>query len=406
MSNGSAFRTSFPALSEKIHGHPLVYLDSAATTLTPLVVMDAITECYRRGLANAHRGAHTLSERASEVYEGARVAVQQWLGAEHRDEIVFTSGCTEAINLVASSWGETQLGEGDEVLVSELAHHSNWLPWQQVCRRVGARLKVLPIDGEGNLDWSAYSNALTERTKMVALTHVSNALGAISPVARMTRLAKSVGAHVLVDGAQAVGHLQVDVRGIGCDFYAFSAHKMYGPFGIGALYARRPLLESMPPWKLGGGMVRTVSLASSTFAPAPAKFEAGTPNVAGAAGFAAAIAFLRELGWENIREQEARVRRCAEDALDSFPGLQRLGGTGPRSSVISFVLEGVHPHDLSTVLDLEGVAIRAGHHCAKPTLQRLGVEATARISFAAYSTEQNIDVLVEALHKARALLLV
>lgn len=394
-------RSQFPALGEEIHGKPLVYLDSAATTLTPQPVIDAIAECYRRGYANVNRGAHTLSERATRAYEDARDVVKEFLHAKYREELVYVRGCTEALNFVARCWGDHNIQGGDQVVVCEDAHHSNWLPWQQLCARRGALLRVVPLGKDGQLDLSAYESLLKERPRIVALTHVSNGLGAINPVRSMTSAAHAVGATVVVDGAQAVSHFPVNVQEIGCDFYAFSAHKVYGPFGVGVLYARNPILHDMPVWLTGGGMVQEVSAERSTFAAPPFKFEPGTPNISGAVGLAAALKFLQAIGWEHIEAQQAHLLSLAERQLTAVPGVTRYGGKGKRCAVISFTLQGVHPHDVSTILDHDGIAVRAGSHCAKPALRRLGIEATTRISLGIYNRDTDIEALGQALQRAR-----
>lgn len=398
----AALRRDFPALALRIHGQRLVYLDNAATTQKPQCVIDETVRCYTEYCANVQRGAHTLGARASAAYAGAREAVRRLLSAEHVDEIVFSSGCTAAINLVARAWGDEHVGPGDDVLVSELEHHSNLLPWQQLCQRRGARLRLIPIDERGELRLDTYAEWLSPQTKLVAVAHVSNALGTVNPVAEIIRLAHGVGARVLVDGAQAVSRSPVDVRALNCDFYAFSGHKLYGPFGIGALYARRELLASMPPVATGGGMVDQVEPERSSFALAPQRFEAGTPNLAGASGLRSAIDYLERVGLDAIMAHDRALVRYARHALAREPGVRLIGTADDALGVVSFVVEGIHPHDLSTVLDQAGVAIRAGHHCAQLVMRHFDLLATVRASFALYNDESDVDALVLGLTHARA----
>jgi cysteine desulfurase / selenocysteine lyase len=394
-------RAQFPALRQRIHGQPLVYLDNAATVQKPAIVLEEMQRCYTEYCANVHRGAHTLGERASESYERARQAVQRLLHAESAEEVVFTSGCTAAINLVAYGWGDQNVGPGDEVVVSGLEHHSNLLPWQQLCQRRGARLRSVPLDAYGHLQLDAYRQLLGPRTRLVALAHVSNALGTLSPVTELARLAHAAGALVLVDGAQAVARCAVDVRALGADFYAFSGHKLYGPFGIGALYARRELLEQMQPLFTGGGMVELVETERSTFSSGPRRFEAGTPNLSAAAGLERAISWLEGVGLDRVLQHELELLRYARGALGAVPGLRLIGGSEPALGVVSFVLEGVHPHDASSILDRSGIALRAGHHCAQPVMRHFGVPATLRASFAVYNTRAEVDALVAGLARVR-----
>ncbi len=396
-------RAQFPALAQRIHGAPLVYLDNAATVQKPAVVIEEMTRAYVELCANVNRGAHTLGARATAAHEGARESVRSLLGARAADEIVLTSGCTAAINLVAFAWGDAHVGPGDELMVSALEHHSNWLPWQELCLRRGARLVEIPIDPRGELDLEAYSNRLSGRTRLVAVTQLSNALGTLPPIEEIVRRAHAAGALVLVDGAQAVARKAVSVEALGCDFYAFSAHKLYGPYGLGALYARRELLAAMPPLLTGGGMVEHVGLERSSYAAAPARFEPGTPNVAAAAGLTRAIEFVRGLGLDAIERHERELIAYARGALEAQPGVRLLG---PLDSlgVVSFALEGVHPHDVATVLDRHGIAVRAGHHCAQPLMERLGENGTVRASFAVYNTRADVDALIGALRHAREVL--
>jgi len=396
-------RGQFPILDQQVYGRPLVYLDNAATTQKPQAVIEAVHRYYARDNANVHRGVHALSERATAAYEGAREKLRALIHAASSREIVFVRGATEAINLVAHSWGLKHIGEGDEVLVTEMEHHSDIVPWQMLCERVGATLKVLPINDRGDLCLDRLDDLLSERTKLVGVVHLSNALGTINPVAGIIERAHAVGARVLVDGAQAVAHLQVDVQALDCDFYVTSAHKMYGPTGIGILYAKEELLESMPPYQGGGDMIRMVTFEKTQYNELPYKFEAGTPNIAGAIGFGAAVDWLVETGLDAIAAHEQLLLSYATGLAREFPGLKLIGTAAQKATVLSFTLEGVHPHDLGTILDREGVAIRAGHHCAMPVMQHFGVPATARASFAAYNTKEEIDALFAALARAREL---
>jgi cysteine desulfurase/selenocysteine lyase len=390
-------RQEFPILRERPYAKPLVYLDSAATSQKPQAVIDAISGFYSRDNANVHRGVHYLSERATEAYEGARAKVQGFLNAAHASEIVFTRGTTEAINLVAQTYAKTHLSEGDEVLVTAMEHHSNIVPWQMVCAERGAHLRVAPINDAGELLLDELERLVGPRTKLLAVTHVSNVLGTVNPIRRITEIAHARGARVLVDGAQAAPHLEVDVQALGCDFYALSGHKMYGPTGIGVLYGREELLEEMPPYQGGGDMIASVSFEKTIYNRPPYKFEAGTPNLAGAVSLAAAVDFLGGLGHEALAAHEHDVLAYAVQALSALPGLRLIGIAPAKASVVSFVLDGVHPHDIGTILDRHGVAIRAGHHCAQPLLNRLGLVAAARASLACYSTREDIDALVAGL---------
>ncbi len=392
----------FPILKRRIHGRPLVYLDNAATTQKPQAVIDAIANFYRRHNANVHRGVHALSDEATQAYETARVRVADLIGAPDPAQLIFTRNATEAINLVAHSWGLTHLEAGDAVLLTRMEHHANLIPWQRVAQARGARLLFLELDSQGRLRLDDLDAKLARGVKLVALTHVSNVLGTINPVAEICARARSVGARLLVDGAQSAPHLPVDVRALGCDFFAFSAHKMLGPTGIGALYGRPELLAAMPPYATGGEMIRQVSWDEATWADPPAKFEAGTPSIAQAVGWGAAVAYLTGIGLEAIHQHERALVAYALERLGEIEGL-RLYGPGPkeRGGVLAFNLPGVHPHDLADLLDDEGIAIRAGHHCAQPLVESLGVAATARASFYLYNTHQEVDALVEAIHQAR-----
>ncbi|MGH8332819.1 MAG: SufS family cysteine desulfurase [Pseudomonas sp.] len=392
-------RRMFPILAQQIYGKPLIYLDSAATSQKPLAVIEAMSRFFLQENANVHRGVHYLSVRATEEYEKARAKVQGFLNAEHVEEIVFVRGTTEAVNLVAQTYGKTQVRAGDEVLISAMEHHSNIVPWQMLCEQAGARLRVAPIDDAGELRLDELERLIGPRTRLVAVTHVSNVLGTINPIRRIVELAHARGVRVLVDGAQAAPHLKVDVRALGCDFYALSGHKMYGPTGIGVLYGRREMLESMPPYQGGGDMILSVTFEKTVYNKPPYKFEAGTPNMAGAIGLGAAIDFLGLLGPEAIAAHEQTVQAYALKALAAVPGLRLIGTAAQKVGVLSFVLDGIHPHDIGTILDREGIAIRTGHHCAQPLMNRFGLAATARASLGCYSTEQDIDALVAGLAK-------
>ena len=392
-------RAQFPALAQEVGGHPLVYLDNAATSQKPQYVLDALTAYYEHDNANVHRGIHELSRRATVAFEDARVKLAKFIGAADSAELVWTRGTTEAINLVAGSWGLDTLGEGDEILLSSMEHHSNIIPWQLVARRTGARLRYIEMDEQGRLILDDLPELLNDRTRMVAVSHISNALGTVNPIREIAEQAKQVGALVLVDGAQAVPHRRVDVLELGCDFYAFSGHKMCGPTGSGGLWARRPLLESMPPYQGGGEMIRMVAREESTWAEIPHKFEAGTPNIAGAIALGAAADFLDEVGFDAIAEHERDLLSYALERLDDLGGISVYGPTDlqERSGVISFTMGDAHPHDISTILDSKGIAIRAGHHCAQLVMQHFGISATARASFYLYNSTDDVDRLIEGL---------
>lgn len=400
----AARRAEFPILARKVNGKPLVYLDNAATAQRPQVVLDAIQSFYTQHNANVHRGVHTLSNEATDAYEGAREAVREHINARSTSEVIFTRGTTESINLVAQSYGRSTLKPGDQILVSQMEHHSNIVPWQLLCEQTGAELKVIPITDQGELNFQALDKLLTEKVKILALVHISNALGTINPVADVIRKAQSVGAVTVIDGAQALPHMQVDMQELGCDFYCFSGHKMYGPTGIGVLYGRESLLDAMPPWQGGGEMIAEVSFEKTVYSELPAKFEAGTPNMAGAIGLGAAVAYLRHLGVEQIAEYEHELLTYASQQMTAIKGLRIIGQASAKASVLSFVVDGVHPHDLGTLVDLEGVAIRTGHHCAMPVTQYFQVPATARASFALYNTHDEVDRLVAAVEKAQQML--
>ena len=394
-------RADFPILSRKVHGKPLVYLDNGASSQHPQSFIEAEADYYARHHANVHRGVHALSQEATDLFEGAREKVRRFLNARSTREIVFVRGTTEAINLVAQSWGRPRLQPGDEILVTWLEHHANIVPWQLLCQQTGATLKVVPIDRRGVVDFAQFEAMLGPRTRIAAFAQVSNALGTVLPVARMAAAARARGIVTLIDGAQAVPHLRVDVQALGCDFYAFSGHKLYGPTGIGVLYGREQLFEEMPPWQGGGDMILTVSFQGSTWNALPYKFEARTPNIAGAVGLGAAIDYLEKVGIGNAAEHEHSLLDYATAKLGDFEGLTIIGTAPDKASLVSFVLDGVHPHDLGTILDMEGVAIRTGHHCAMPVMEFFDVPATARASFSFYNTHAEIDALVAALGKAR-----
>jgi len=387
-----------------VHGKPLVYLDNAATTQKPRAVLDALRHYYERDNANVHRGVHTLSERATEAYEGARERVRAFVNATSVREIVFTRNATESINLVARAWGDANVGPGDEVLISAMEHHSNIVPWQLLTERTGGVLRVAPMNDRGELDMDACARLITERTKLVSVVHLSNALGTINPVDEIVRLARRAGAAVLIDGSQAAYHMATDVQTLDPDFYVFTGHKVYGPTGIGVLYGKETVLDAMPPFLGGGDMIRTVTFEGSTWNDLPYKFEAGTPNIAGAIGLGAAIDFVRGVGFDAIGAQEAAVLRRATAAIAAIDGVRIVGTARRKASVISFVMEGVHPHDIGTIVDREGIAIRTGHHCAQPVMDRFGIPATARASFAMYNTLEEVDALVAAIKRVKTMM--
>ena len=399
----TSVRRDFPILAQSVHGHPLAYLDNAATTQKPRVVIETMGDYYRRDNANVHRGVHALAERATGAFEAARESVRRFINARSTREIVFVRGTTEAINLVATSFGQ-RLREGDEVLISAMEHHANIVPWQLLRERSGIVLRVLPITPEGELDLDRLSSLFTARTRLLAITHVSNALGTVNPVRELIAEARRHGVPVLLDGAQALPHLRVDVQALGCDFYAFSGHKLFGPTGIGVLYGRESLLETLPPYQGGGEMIRTVSFEKTTFAGLPHRFEAGTPDISGAIGLARAIGYLEQLDWEAATAYEARLLEYATARLQDVPGLRIIGQAQHKVALVSFVMDDVHPHDMGTILDHRGLAVRAGHHCAMPVMNYYGVPATSRASMAFYNTFDEIDRLAEALRYARELL--
>jgi cysteine desulfurase / selenocysteine lyase len=397
----SAVRRDFPILSRQVHGKPLVYLDNAASSQKPRSVIEAERCLYEEYYANVHRGVHSLSMESTDAYEAGRVKAQAFLNAASTREIVFTRGTTEAINLVAATFGRTRVGAGDEVLVSGLEHHSNIVPWQMLCQEKGARLRSVPINDDGEVILEELERLLTPRTRILGMAHVSNALGTINPVAQIIEMAHARGVPVLLDGAQAAPHVAVDVQALGCDFYAFSGHKIYGPSGIGVLYGRASLLEEMPPYQGGGDMILSVSFEKTTYNELPYKFEAGTPNIAGVIGLGAALDWVSGIGLERIAAHEHELLEYGTRRLLEIPGLRIIGTAREKAAVLSFVMEGVHPHDMGTVLDYEGVAVRTGHHCAQPVMERFGVPATTRASLAVYNTKPEIDVLVNGIQKAR-----
>jgi cysteine desulfurase/selenocysteine lyase len=399
-----AIRADFPALDQAVHGRPLVYLDNAATTQKPRAVIEALAHYYACDNANVHRGVHVLSERATAAYEASREAVRAFMHARSVREIVYTRNATEAINLVARTWGDANLRAGDEVLITAMEHHSNIVPWQQVCARTGARLRAVPIDDRGDLVLPEFDALLGERTKLVAVTHVSNALGTVNPVRDLIARARAAGATVLVDGSQAVGHMATDVQALDADFYVWTGHKLFGPTGIGVLYGREALLEAMPPFLGGGDMIRTVTLEGSTWNDLPYKFEAGTPNIAGAIGLHAAIAYVRGIGFDGIAAHEAALLAEASARVAAVPSVRLVGTARRKAGVLSFVMDGIHPHDIGTIVDREGVAIRTGHHCAQPVMDRYEIPATARASFSMYNTLADVEALVRALDRVRVLM--
>ena len=401
----AAFRADFPALHQRVHGKPLAYLDSAASTQRPQAVIDAMVAQERRNHANVHRGVHRLSQRSTEAYEGAREKVRAFVNASGSQEIIFTRGATESINLVAASLGRTRLNPGDEVLITWMEHHSNIVPWQMICAQTGARLVAVPMTPAGELDMEEYERLLSERTRIVAVGHVSNALGTINPVQAVIARAHEAGAVVLVDGAQAAPHLRIDVQALDCDFYAFSGHKMFGPTGIGVLYGKSALLDAMPPYQSGGEMILTVTFEETTYNTLPYKFEAGTPNITGAVGLGAAIDYLSAIDFDDLARHEADLLQYATHRLRELPEIRLIGTAPAKAGVVSFTLGDIHAHDLGTVVDLEGVAIRTGHHCAMPVMEHFQVPATARASFALYNNREDVDRLLLGLERARELFL-
>jgi cysteine desulfurase / selenocysteine lyase len=396
-----AVRRDFPILATSVHGRPLTYLDSAASSQRALPVLQAVEHYERHAHANVHRGVHALSQAATAAFEGARERVRRFINAASVKEVIFVRGTTEGINLVAQSYARPRLGPGDEILITALEHHANIVPWQMVCEQTGARLRVAPINRRGEVPFDEFQRALGPHTRIAAFAHISNALGTVLPVKRMIDAAHAQGAVVLIDGAQAIPHAQVDVRALGADFYTFSGHKMYAPTGIGVLYGREELLAAMPPWQGGGDMILTVSFEKTTYNELPAKFEAGTPNISGAVGLAAAMDYLERLGMESVAAHEQHLLELATAALGRMPQIELIGTAAHKAAVLSFTMKGVHPHDLGTILDTDGVAVRTGHHCAMPVMTFFGLPATARASFACYNSEQDVERLVRALERAR-----
>lgn len=392
-------REDFPILRRKVHGKPLVYLDNAATTQKPQAVIDRIVRYYTEENSNVHRGVHRLSEIATEEYERSREIIRRFLNARSEREIVLVRGCTEGINLIANTYGRANVGAGDEVLITAMEHHSDIVPWQMLCQEKGATLRVVPIDDRGDLDLDAYERLLSDRTKIIAVVHVSNALGTINPLRHMIERAHARGIPVMVDGAQGAPHIPVDVQALDCDFYIFSGHKVFGPTGIGAVYGKEKLLDAMPPWQGGGDMILSVTFEKTTYNTLPFKFEAGTPNIEGAIGLAAALEYVASVGPAAIATYENQLLEYATEQLSAIDGLRIIGTARQKASVISFSLEGVHPHDIGTIVDREGVAIRTGHHCTQPVMQRFGVPATARASIALYNTREDIDALAGAIRR-------
>ncbi|MBL6947012.1 MAG: cysteine desulfurase [Rhodospirillales bacterium] len=394
-----AFRKDFPILATPVHGR--AFLDSAASAQKPVQVIDAISRCYEAEYANIHRGVYELSALATRNFEAARETVRGFLNAADASEIIFVRGGTEGVNLVASSYGAKFVGEDDEIILTYLEHHSNIVPWQLLAERVGAKIRVVPIDDRGELIMEEYEKLLNPRTKMVAVTHASNALGTIPPIKKIIDMAHAQGAHVLVDGAQGAAHLAVDVQEMDCDFYVFSGHKVYGPSGMGALYGKKALLEAMPPWQGGGDMIESVSFEKTTFAPLPNKFEAGTPHISGASGLAAAIEYVTKIGFENIEAHEAALLAEATARVKEIKGIRIFGEAHHKAAILSFLIDGTHPHDVGTIFDHEGVAVRAGHHCAQPVMDRYGIPGTVRASFALYNTMDDVDALIDAIGKVK-----
>jgi cysteine desulfurase/selenocysteine lyase len=399
--DADSIREDFPILKQLVYGKPLVYLDNAATSQKPTAVIDAMTRYYSTDNSNIHRGVHLLSERATRQYEEARVKAQRFINAAAPKEIIFTRGTTEAINLVAGSYGRANVVSGDEVLITAMEHHSNIVPWQILCEEKGARLRVAPINDDGELILEEFPKLLNERTKIVSLAHVSNALGTINPIRAIVEIAHRHNVPVAIDGAQAAPHMKLDVQELDCDFYAFSGHKVYGPTGIGVLYGKASLLDAMPPYQGGGDMIASVTFEKTTYNTLPYKFEAGTPNIAGTIGLGAAIDYVNQIGIERIARYEHELLDYGTEALSQILGLRLIGTAKDKAGVLSFVLEGVHPHDVGTILDREGIAIRTGHHCAMPVMERFGIPATARASLAFYNTKEEIDALVMGIHKVK-----
>ena len=400
-----ALRAQFPILGTTVHGKPLVYLDNAATTQKPQVVIDALRDYYATSNANVHRGVHYLSGRASDQFDRARATIARFLGAASPSEIIFTRNATESINLVAQAWGRATVSAGDEIVISAIEHHSNIVPWQLLCEQTGAVLRVIPMFDSGELDLDAARRLIGPKTRMLAVTALSNALGTVTPLAELIALARGAGARVLVDGSQAAYHMPVDVQALDCDFFVMTGHKVYGPTGIGVLYGKAAVLDAMPPWQGGGDMIASVTFEKSTWNVLPYKFEAGTPDISGAIVLGVAVEFLTAVGFDRVQAHESALLAYGTEALKQVPGLRLIGTAAHKASILSFVIDGIHPHDIGTIVDLSGVAIRTGHHCAQPVMDRLGIPATARASLAMYNTRDDIDALVAALHHARKVLL-
>jgi cysteine desulfurase/selenocysteine lyase len=399
LANERRVRDDFDILNQPIHGKPLVYLDSAASTQKPNQVIDAVSNFYRRDYANIHRGVYDLSKRATEAYEGARQRAAQFINAAHHSQCIFTRGTTESINLVAWSFAAPRLKAGDEILISGMEHHSNIVPWQFVCEQHGAKLVVVPINDAGEMEYDAYLDLLSDRTRLVAMAHVSNALGTVNPVEDIISAAHDRDIPVLLDGAQSAPHVAIDVQALNVDFFTFSSHKIYGPTGVGILYGRKQLLEKMRPYQGGGDMIRTVTFERSTYADIPARFEAGTPNIAGAVGLAAALDYVSDIGMSSIARHEQELLHYGTEVLNQIPGLKMIGTAAQKAAVLSFVIDGIHPHDIGTILDMEGVAVRTGHHCAQPVMDRFGIAATTRASLGIYNDKSDLDVLSAGLKK-------
>lgn len=404
LSNIAQIRADFPILQETVHGKPLVYFDNAATSQKPQVVIDALLNYYQHSNANIHRGAHYLAAKATEEYEATRETIRAFLNAQSEREIIFTRGVTEAINLVASTWGRQNLEKDDEIIISTMEHHSNIIPWQLIAQEKGAKIRVVPITDEGELIMEAFTELLSPKTKFVSIVHASNALGTINPVQTIVKQAHAVGAKVLIDGAQSAVHLPIDVQALDCDFFAFSGHKVYAPTGIGALYGKASLLEAMPPYQGGGEMIKDVSFEGSTYNDIPYKFEAGTPNIADVIAFKTALDYVTGLDKHAIAEHENFLLRYATEAIQQIEGVKLIGTAKQKMSVLSFIIEGVHHGDIGTLLDMQGIAVRTGHHCAQPLMHRLGISGTVRASFALYNTQEEVDFFINALQKAKKML--
>lgn len=398
--NVEEIRKDFPILHRQVNGKPLVYFDNGATSQKPQQVIDVINRYYQHENSNIHRGIHTLSQEATDAYEKARTTVQQFINAKHHHEVIFTSGTTGSINLVASSFGKKHLQAGDEIIISTMEHHSNIVPWQMICEEKGAILKVIPISDKGELLMDEFEKLLSSKTKLVSITHVSNTLGTINPVKEIIKLAKAVGAAILIDGAQAVPHTKVDVQALDCDFYAFSAHKMFGPTGVGILYGKEAILNELPPYQGGGDMIKTVTFEKTTYNELPHKFEAGTPNIVGGLGLAAAIDYMNNIGIENIEAYEHELLNYATEKIKQIEGVRIIGEAANKASVLSFLVDGTHPSDIGMIIDKLGIAIRTGHHCTEPLMNRFDIPGTARASFAFYNTKEEIDVFIKALERA------